>query len=219
MPRRPRGILAPGLYHVTTRGNRRERIYDDAADARRFLAAVAEVTKRLGWRCSGFCLMPNHYHLVLETTAPNLSAGLRRLNGSYARAFNRRHGLTGHLFEERFHSVAIRSTSHLLELTRYLALNPVRAGLCDEPADWSWSAYRALAGLAAPPTFFAVDDVLRLFGNDGVAARAAFTAFVADAPPAPVDLSVERWEWPYRSQRPTRLVRPRASRTRRRSAR
>jgi putative transposase len=129
--------------------------------------------------------MPNHYHLVVETPNADLSIGMHRLNGGYARTFNRRYALDGHLFERRFHSVAVESDWHLLELSRYLALNPVRGGVCRRPADWPWSSYRALAELAPAPPFLAVDKVLGYFGREG-RARGAFRAFVNDAPPRDV---------------------------------
>lgn len=169
---------------MTTRGNRHQAIYFDDFDRRQFTALLARVVEALHWQCHGFCLMPNHYHLVLETPEPNLSAGMQRLNGVYAKTFNWIHGFEGHLFERRFRCVVPESESHVLELARYVALNPVRAGLCDHPADWRWSSYRALAGLADPPTFLTCDWLLSLFAVDRQRAQLRFTEFVAGRPMA-----------------------------------
>jgi hypothetical protein len=126
--------------------------------------------------------MTNHYHLIVQTTEPNLSQAMHHLNGSYARWFNRRNGHRGHVFERRFHAAAIESDWHLLEACRYVVLNPVRAGLARAPAEWAWSSYRATVGLASPATGLALDDLLRLFGKHRLKARDAYRTFVADAP-------------------------------------
>lgn len=165
---------------MTTRGNRRQAIYFDDFDRRQFTTLLTRVVEALDWRCHAFCLMPNHYHLLLETPEPNLSAGMQRLNGVYARTFNWIHGFEGHLFERRFRCVVVERESQVLELARYVELNPVRAGLCDHPADWPWSSYRALVGLANPPAFLTCDWLLSLFGSDRRRAQTQFAAFVAD---------------------------------------
>lgn len=123
--------------------------------------------------------MPNHFHLVIETPGPDLAVGMHRLKNSYVQWFNRRHDLDGHLFQGRYHGVHVDNTVHLLELGRYLALNPVRSGLCRAPEDWPWSSYRAMIDLA-PPGFLAVDETLSHFGADRERARARFRAFVLD---------------------------------------
>ncbi|HEX2044323.1 MAG TPA: transposase, partial [Gaiellaceae bacterium] len=164
MPRRPRTCVPNGIYHVTSRGNRRQPIFVEQRDHELFLALFAAVRARLGWRCHGYCLMPNHYHLVVQTPGADLSLGMQRLNGEYAQAFNYQHRLDGHVFQGRFHSVAVESDWHLLELSRYLALNPVRAGLAASAAQWRWSSYRILAH--GTPAGFVSDDVLALFGQD-----------------------------------------------------
>src|SRR5438874_2291483 len=141
---RPRRLqVAGGFFHVTARGNRRQPVFTDDVDVERFLAILAEVAARYGWRVHAYCLMTNHYHLLVETPEANLSAGFHRLNFLYAQWFNRRHGLDGHLFQGRFHSVLIERQEHLIELARYIVLNPVRAGLCGHPGEWRWSSYRA----------------------------------------------------------------------------
>ncbi len=173
------------MYHVTTRGNRRGPVFLADRDHEQFLATVETAARRFGWRCHAYCLMPNHYHLAIETPHPNLSAAMHLVNGVYARWFNRRYGLEGHVFERRFHAVVLERTSHLLELARYLALNPVRAGLCDGAAEWRWSSFRATVGLVPPPPFLAVDELLAHFGRTPERARQRFVAFVGDAPPRP----------------------------------
>jgi REP element-mobilizing transposase RayT len=175
---RPRPQVAGGVYHVTTRGNRGQLIFANQLDPSLFVHLVSKNVRRLGWRCHSFCLMPNHYHLLIETPEPNLSIGMQRLNGIYARWFNHAHGYSGHLFERRFHSVFVERNAHLLELTRYLALNPVRAGLCRHPSEWLWSSYRAMTGAVPPPEFLTCDWVLSLFDADRERARARFAAFV-----------------------------------------
>jgi putative transposase len=124
--------------------------------------------------------MPNHYHAVIETPEENLSAGMQYVNSRYAEWFNRRFGVDGHLFQGRFYSVLVEGDAHLLELSRYLPLNPVRAGLCSRPIEWRWSSYRAVAGFASPPTFLDVERVLGLFARTPVRARGMFQKFVHD---------------------------------------
>jgi REP element-mobilizing transposase RayT len=168
------------VYHVFTRGNRKGAIVFDDLDRRRFLGIVADVVTRRRWNCIGYCLMTNHYHLLVETPDDDLSAGMHALNGHYAKAFNRRHGVSGHLFEKRFSAVPAESNWHLLELCRYVVLNPVDAGLCAHPREWPWSSYRACVGLARPEPFLDVERLLSLFGRDRARARRAFELFVED---------------------------------------
>jgi putative transposase len=180
VPRPPRFQPAGGYFHVTTRGNRREPIYLDDRDRGRFLSLFAETSSRFGWRCHGYCLIPNHYHLVVETPTKSLSAGMHLLNGTYARWFNWRHDYDGHVFARRFRSRVIESTWHLLEVFRYVALNPVRAGLCADPAQWRWGSYRAVLGLSSCPSFLAAGDVLGHFAPRRSEARRYFAEFVAE---------------------------------------
>ena len=182
MARRPRSEIAPGLYHVTARGNRRQEIYLAESDIERFLAGLQLVVERFRWTCYAFCLLPNHYHLLVETSDPNLGAGMRDLNGPYAQWFNRRYSLGGHLFQDRFHSALVESDGHLLELTRYIALNPVRAGLCRHPGDWPWGSYRATVGRAPRPAFLSIERLLGLFSVNLRSARQKYAEFVRSAP-------------------------------------
>jgi len=181
MARPPRIATPGGVFHITARGNRRQEIFLDDRDRRRFLELLATAVSRHGWRCHAYCLMPNHFHLMIETPKADISAGMHRLNGGYAQWFNRRHEFDGHLFQSRFHSVLLQSNWHLLELSRYIVLNPVRARLCRDPVDWRWSSYRAIMALAQSPEFLTVDWLLEQFGADSRSARIAFRRFVGEA--------------------------------------
>lgn len=164
---RPLRILAPGLvYHVMARGNARMTIYRDDADCRRFLDLLETVVYRFRVECWAYCLMPNHYHAIVRTPEPNLSQAIRYLNGVYAQRWNRRHGRVGHVFQGRFTSQVVDDESYLLVVSRYVVLNPVRAGFARTPAEWQWSSYRATAGLTLCPSFVDVEPVLRQFGDE-----------------------------------------------------
>ena len=178
MPR-PLRVQAPGIYHVTCRGNRRQPIFTDDYDRERYLALLAAVSRRLGWRCLAYCLMTNHVHLVLDVPGQTLSRGMQLLSGRYAQAYNRRHGWIGHLFQGRFHSVVVEEEGHSLELARYVVLNPERAGAVARAVDWRWSSHRALLGKAPAPAFLDAQWTLRQFGRDTAQARAAYASFVA----------------------------------------
>jgi putative transposase len=184
MPRPPRAIVPNGVYHVTSRGNRQQPIFVEDRDRRFFLGLLAMVCGRRRWTCRGYCLMSNHYHLVVETPDGDLSAGMHTLNGEYAHYFNFAHGLVGHLFQARFHAVLVESDPHLAELARYLARNPVRAGLARRARDWRWSSYPAIALKRPSPAFVDVPAILALFGRDGDRALASFVRFVEEGEPA-----------------------------------
>jgi putative transposase len=142
MPRRPRNLLRDGIHHVTARGVADSPIFLSDADRHCFLQLLNDAIARFRWKCHAMCLMDTHYHLVLETSLDRLSAGLHWLNGAYALRFNAAHKRKGHLFGDRFWSSLIESEQHLVEACRYVMFNPVRAGLCEEPADWPWSRSR-----------------------------------------------------------------------------
>lgn len=167
---------------MATRGVDDERVFRDTWDYRRFLAALGAVVGRYGWCCHAYCLMGTHYHLLLTTPQPNLAAGVQRLNGGYAQDFNGRHERRGHLFGGRYAARVVERDEHLLETARYLALNPVRAGLCTRPDDWRWSSHRAAIGAAATPRFLSLGDLLARFGRDVSSARERYRAFVDNAP-------------------------------------
>ncbi len=172
--------LAGGLYHVTSRGDRREDIYRDDEDREAWLRVFAGVCERYNWRCHAYCLMPNHYHVVVETPEANLSRGMRQLNGVFTQDSNRRHDLVGHLFQGRFKAILVERDAYLLELARYVVLNPVRAGLVKRAGDWPWSSYGATAGEAPRPKWLEVDWILRQFGRARGRARERYAAFVAE---------------------------------------
>jgi putative transposase len=166
------------LYHVTSRGDRRESIYEDDQDRARFLEILAHVIEDYNWVCHAYCLMTNHYHLVIETPDANLSKGMRQLNGVFTQASNRRHGRTGHLFQGRYKAILVDADSYLLELTRYVVLNPVRAGMVQFPEDWSWSSYQAMIGEAPTPSWLAIDGLLAQFATHRKTAIDRYRAFV-----------------------------------------
>ncbi|HXI11647.1 MAG TPA: transposase [Thermoanaerobaculia bacterium] len=159
-------VERPGAtYHITSRGNRRERIYESDEDRERFLAYLAEAVRRFGWIVTAYVLMTNHYHLVMETPEPNLSAGMKWLNSSYACWYNRRHDTTGHLFGERYKAIHVESERYLQRLVRYVVLNPVRAGMVAAPGEYRWSSYRATAGLAEQPEWLLTSRLVPHFGD------------------------------------------------------
>ncbi len=145
VPRRPRADQEPGIHHVFARGNNRQAVFADDRDRRAYLGRFVQVIASHRWHCLSYCLMGNHLHLLLETTEPNLGHGIRQIHGPYAQAFNRRHGRTGHLFENRFGSVRILDDAHLWMIVGYIARNPVEAGLCKRAEDWPWSSHAAIA--------------------------------------------------------------------------
>ena len=178
MPRPPRIQASGATYHVGTRGNRKQAIFTDTRDRLRFLQLFQRVVDDLGWRCHTHCLMTNHYHLLLQTPEPDISRGMHVLNGVYAKWFNWRHDYTGHLFERRFFSELIEGQAHLLELTGYIVLNPVRAGLTARADKWQWSSFNATVGKREPPRFLETDWVLSLFSDDQNRARRLYAEFV-----------------------------------------
>jgi putative transposase len=137
--RAPRAALPDGVFHVTSRGVARAAIFRDPLDYVAFRSQLREVIRRFAWNVYTYCLMPNHYHLIIETEREHLSAGMHRLNFLYAQRFNRRHDRVGHLFQNRFAAYVIESDEHLLNSIAYVSQNPVRAGLCDAAADWPWA--------------------------------------------------------------------------------
>ena len=165
---RPLRIEFPGaVYHVTSRGDRQESIFDSDADRQLFLEIIDQALARLDAEVLAFCLMGNHYHFVLRTRQPNLSRLMRHINGQYTQAYNRRHGVSGHLFQGRFHAVLVDSDRHLIAVCRYVELNPVRAGLVAKPVDWRWSSYRAHIGMELGHAWLAMTDIQgQLLGHD-----------------------------------------------------
>lgn len=171
----------PGaVYHLTSRGNDRQKIFLSEADRELFLEILNRVVLRYGWICHAYCLMPNHYHLLVETPRANLSIGMLQLNGLFTQTFNRRHHRLGHLFQGRFKAILVEKESYLLELCRYIVLNPLRVKSRIDPASWKWSSYRATAGLAQKPQFLSTDWVLGQFGRSPSIAQKKYREFVRE---------------------------------------
>ena len=162
---RPLRLQLPGgIYHVTARGNARRSIFEDDDDCARFLTVLAGTVARYRVLCHAYCLMGNHYHLLLQTLEANLSIVMRHLNGVYTQRFNRRHERCGHVLQGRFAAQLVDGDAYLREVCRYIVLNPVRAGLVAHPRDWRWSSFPATAGETTAPGFLSVDWVRRLGG-------------------------------------------------------
>ncbi|HEX7028346.1 MAG TPA: transposase [Gammaproteobacteria bacterium] len=179
--------FAGALYHITSRGDGREDIYLSDGDRTMFLEVLSEVCERFNWECHAYCLMSNHYHLLIETPDANLSQGMRQLNGVYTQRFNRVHGRVGHVFQGRYKGILVEKDSYLLELARYIVLNPVRAGMVRSAKDWPWSSYRATGGQIKPPDWLTVDWILSAFAARKSKAIEGYKQFVAEGKnqPAP----------------------------------
>ena len=176
---RPLRLEFPGaLYHLTSRGNARLPICEDDEDREGFLATLSAAIERFNWICHAYCLMGNHYHLMVETPDGNVSAGMRHLNGVYTQRFNRRHDRVGHVFQGRFKAIVVERESYLLELCRYVVLNPVRAGMVKRVERYPWSSYRATVGLEAAPAWLTTDWVLGQFGRQRRRAQGRYAQFV-----------------------------------------
>ena len=178
---RPLRIEYPGaVYHITSRGNEKKLIFKDERDREIFLDTLSQVDKRYNWLCHAYCLMNNHYHLIIETPDGNLSAGMRQLNGVYTQAFNRQHNRVGHLFQGRYKGILIQKDSHLLEVCRYVVLNPVRAKAVKKPEQWRWSSYQATVGIEKPHPCLSAEWILNQFGSTRRIAEKAYRKFVED---------------------------------------
>ena len=176
---RPLRIEFPGaIYHVTSRGNAQAAIFLDDIDRKSCLSVLGLALRRFNVICHAYCLMTNHFHLLLETPDANLSSAMRQFNSVSTQAFNRRHGRVGHLLQGRFKAIVVDRDAYLLELCRYIVLNPVRAGMVKEPDSYPWSSYRATAGLDKKPDFLATDWILGQFGENRPLALKAYRRFV-----------------------------------------
>jgi len=178
----PRIIDPQGLYHVMSRGNFRQRIFLDEPHFEKYIRLLAQVTRRRHWTILDWCLMPNHYHLLIQLTEGGLSEGMRELNGCYARWSNVQTGRTGsgHLVQNRFKAPAVDTERHFWATVRYIALNPVRSNLVERPEDWPWSGYRATIGLEYPRVFHRPDELLRYFSPDPRIAVERYMRFVRE---------------------------------------
>jgi len=178
---RPLRIEYPGaLYHITSRGNAKNPIFVDKKDKESFLDILHTVVKKYNLICHAYCLMDNHYHLLIETPEANLSKGIRQLNGVYTQRFNRRHKRTGHVFEGRYKAILVDRDSYLLEVARYIVLNPVRARIVDDPRQYRFSSYPATSGQAKPHLALSTDFILAQFAKTRAAAAKRYRAFVKD---------------------------------------
>ena len=168
------------LYHITSRGNARQSIFKDDRDRLLFLNTLKGVVDRYHWLCHAYCLMDNHYHLVIETPDGNLAKGMRQLNGVYTQAYNRWHHRSGHIFQGRYKAILVQKESHLLEVCRYVVLNPVRAKVVGDPRRWKWSSYGGTAGVEEPHGCLTTDWVLKQFGERRGRAHAKYREFVRE---------------------------------------
>ncbi len=178
---RPLRIEYPGaLYHVTSRGDRQEPIFDDDRDRTAFLNILGDVVSRFRWRCHAYCLMGNHYHLMIETPQGNLTKGMRQLNGVFTQWSNRRHKRSGHLFQGRYKAIIVDRDAYFLEVARYIVLNPVRASMVEHPQQWPWSSYGAMTAKFTAPPWLTTDVLLEAFGKSRFWARRKYQQFVEE---------------------------------------
>jgi REP element-mobilizing transposase RayT len=176
---RPLRIEYPfAVYHITSRGNRKNNIFNDDNDRKIFLEILEDVVKKFNWLCHVYCLMNNHYHLVTETPEANLSEGMRHLNGVYTQTFNKIHDKVGHLFQGRYKAILVDKESYLLELCRYVILNPIRAGIVDSPYEWKWSSFLSTAGIDKIPNYLSVNWLLDQFNNNRSVAEKQYSEFI-----------------------------------------
>jgi REP element-mobilizing transposase RayT len=179
---RPLRIEFPGaIYHVTSRGNAKQFIFLDDRDRLSFLEIFTYVAERFQFICHAYCLMGNHYHLIIETPDANLSRGLRQLNGVYTQRFNRMHGSVGHIFQGRYKAILVERESYLLTLCRYVLNNPVHSGLVRRAEQWKWSSFKATAGEIEPPPFLKIDWLLSQFGRSRKQAQLNFRKYVLES--------------------------------------
>lgn len=172
-------IEFPGaLYHITSRGNERKNVFLGDEDRIIFLEVFSEVCKRYNWFCYAYCLMSNHYHLLIETPEGNLSKGMQLLNGLYSLKFNKVHARVGHVFQGRYKGILVEKNTYLLELSRYIVLNPVRAKMVASVSDWIWSSYLATILQSPRPIWLSIDYILSLFDEDPLIAIIKYQEFV-----------------------------------------
>ncbi len=178
---RPLRIEFPGaVYHVTSRGNAQMDIFEDDGDRLTFYNVLKDARNRFNIVIHAFCLMDNHYHLLVETPDANLSRFMRQLNGVYTQRYNNQYGRSGHLFQGRYKAILVQQDLYLAELSRYIVLNPVRAGMVRAAKDWHWSSYRATAGLSAGVSWLSTDWLLSNFAKRRCDAQLAYRRFVSD---------------------------------------
>jgi putative transposase len=186
MVRIARGDVPAGTYHVTHRTAGPILMFHDDVDRTDFCMRLARIIEARRWVCHAFCLMPTHYHLLLEVGDNTLQPGMQYLNGTYAQNFNRRHGRWGHLKGERYSAKPVLSDGHMLSTFRYIAQNPVAAGLCERPSEWIWGSYRDCIGLDNRFSFVTHDIIRSYFGPDPERAIPLLREFVEDLEPGSV---------------------------------
>jgi len=169
------------IYHITMRGNAQQDIVTSDNEGALFLEMLGRTVEDFGWTCHAFCLMNNHYHLVVQIEHENLSQGMQRLNGKYAAAVNARKRRSGHLFEGRFYSRIVDNEAYFFAVSCYIVLNPVRAFLVKQPASWRWSSYQKTAFGGSHPGFLKPDFLLSLFGDERDLARTAYMEFINES--------------------------------------
>lgn len=176
---RPLRIEFPSaLYHVASRGNNKQDIYRNDGDRELFLQVLKKTIERYGWLCHAYCLLTNHYHLLIETPKANLAIGMRQVNGVYSRRSNKIHGSCGHVFQGRYFSKLIEKDEHFLAALRYIALNPVEAGLSKEPGSWKWSSIYEIFNRKRFDSFVDSSFTLSFFSSDIAKATALFRNFL-----------------------------------------
>ena len=191
---RPLRIEFPGaIYHIMSRGIRKDLIFLEGNDWIRFLKILASVVERFNWLLHSYCLMENHYHLLIETPDGILASGMKYLNSVYSQWFNKKYGHVGHLLQGRYKSRLIDTDNEFLAAARYIALNPFKARIVEDPVQWNWSSYRAIAGIGKVPDCLIVDWVLGMFSSDRIEAQKLYREFVLAGVDS--DISEDAIEW------------------------
>ena len=192
MARSLRLLIPGGYYHVTVRGNERRAIFRDDVDRERFLGILGRVVEEESWKLLTYCLMPNHFHLLVLTPKANLSGGMQRLNGTYAQWFNLRHERVGHLFQGRYGATPVDDDGQFHATVRYIVRNALRAELCRSVREWPWSSHLAVLGWVVAPRFLAVDALLAHYGTDRRSARDRYQAAAERADRSQLDRELPR---------------------------
>lgn len=178
---RPLRIEYPNaLYHVMSRGNGYQNVYQDDKDRQKFLDWLQDAVEVHNIICHAYCLMGNHYHLLIETPDANLSRAMRDINGNYTQSFNARHKTVGHLFQGRYKAFVIEKDTYLLEVARYIVLNPVRANLATHPRQYKWSSYKITSESSDVPKYLYTDWILGYFGKERKKAQVSYRKFIKD---------------------------------------